>query len=96
MHPQSVKTLVQWFAKYKMQVSERDFFQMAYYNIYKTAEPRCEWCFELYLRKGIVPLFVRQFIQEHFVTKGQGNESDRRKGTQNPHAREGVHLYCVR
>lgn len=72
MQPQTVKGLVGWMQTY-MQMNERDFFQMAYWYVYRKAEPRCEACFELYKTKGVVPLFVRQFIQHNFVHKGDGN-----------------------
>lgn len=91
MHPNCIPKLVAWMAMYKLKASERDFFQMAYFSVYKRADARCEACFTLYKTKGIVPLFVRQFIQEHFITKGQDNES---QSTTRP--REGVQLYSVR
>lgn len=94
MHPKSVQTLVLWFLKYKMKITDRDLFQMAYFNVYGKAEPRCEWCFDLYKRKGVVPLFVRVFIQAHFVTKGQDNESQSAEGSRTP--RKEVQLYRVR
>lgn len=62
-----VLKLIAWMRVYRIKTNEQEFFQMAYFDIYGKADPRCQWCFELYLKKGVVPLFVRQFIQAHFV-----------------------------
>ena len=70
MQPQTVRGLTLWMQKLGMKVNEQIFFQMAYFHVYQKAEPRCEACFQLYLTKGVVPLFVRQFIHFHFVFEG--------------------------
>ena len=75
MQPKTIRGLVLWMQKLGMKVNEQLFFQMAYFHCYKKAEPRCQQCFELYQKKGIVPLFVRQFIHFHFVFEGETNES---------------------
>lgn len=81
MQPQTVRGLTLWMQKLGMKVNEQIFFQMAYFHVYQKAEPRCEACFQLYLTKGVVPLFVRQFIHFHFVFEGETNESERSKST---------------
>ena len=75
MTPRDVRKLVAWMQKYGLKVNEQLFFQMAYFHVYGKAEPRCQWCFERYQQKGIVPLFVRQFIQHHFLAKGDDHAS---------------------
>lgn len=70
MQPKTVKGLVLWMQKMGMKVNDQIFFQMAYYHVYQKAEPRCETCYQLYLKRGVVPLFVRQFIQHHFTHEG--------------------------
>jgi hypothetical protein len=65
-----VLKLIAWMRVYRIKTNEQEFFQMAYFYIYGKADPRCQWCFELYMKKGVVPLFVRQFIQAHFTVKG--------------------------
>lgn len=62
--------LIVWMRKYGIKVDEQTFFQMAYFDVYQKAEPRCQLCFELYIKKGVVPVFVRRFITHHFILKG--------------------------
>jgi len=70
MQSKSIRQIVAWMTHYNLKVNERLFFQMAYVQVYGKAEPRCELCYEDYVHKGKVPLFVRIFIQQYFVVKG--------------------------
>ena len=70
MTKQSIMKLMEWMRRYGLKVDEHTFFQMAYLNVVGVAEPRCEDCFALYMKNGTVPLFVRQFIQKHFLAGG--------------------------
>ena len=67
----SVCKVIAWMRKYNLIVDEHKLFQVAYYEAYKKADARCEYCFDLYIRKGVVPEFVRMFIQKHFLVKGE-------------------------
>ncbi len=66
----TIRGLILWMHKYNLEVDELKFFRVAYYDVYKRADERCNWCFDLYIRKGVVPEFVRIFIQRYFVKKG--------------------------
>jgi len=68
----SILKLIAWLKESNLILNELQFFEMAYFDTYQKAEPRCAWCFDLYIRKGIVPLFVRSFIQKYLVvTEGK-------------------------
>lgn len=67
MQSSSVWKVLEWMHKYKLKASIQDLFQMAYLDTHGKAEPRCQWCLELFLRKGVVPEFLVRFIHKHFI-----------------------------
>lgn len=70
MERSHVRTFILWMNKAGVKADEWEFFTTAYFNVYNEASPRCKWCFDLYIRKGVVPEFVQIFIQRHVVYKG--------------------------
>ncbi len=71
MQASSVWKALEWMHQYKLKVSIQTLFQTAYTYTYGEASPRCQWCLDLFLAKGVVPEFVVFFIKKHFISKGE-------------------------
>ena len=70
MQRSHVITFILWMNKAGVKANEWEFFTTAYFDTFKEASPRCKWCFDLYIKTGVVPEFVKTFIQRYVVYKG--------------------------
>ena len=65
-----VLTVIRWMNKAGVKVDEWQFFKMAFFARYNKADVACKMCFDLYIKRGVVPDFVRRVIHNSLIVKG--------------------------